>query len=487
MNKKTAKKICLSVLGVAVLALVITAIVFFARLSDSSPLEIADKPSDSITSEQPFIQGVNAGSDNFRIPAIVTLDNGRLVSAVDARYDQAQDGGGLDTVVAYSDDNGKTWNSYTANFLGDNGNKYDKESTSFIDPELLTDGKNVWMMTTFYSGGVALSGYTGLKAAVDKPAFDSDGMLLLSKNHGLSYKYKVDTENFENGYSKILDKNGNNTGYCIDEYFFLYDKNNEKIGNIFYVKSKSVFSVVPTTFLYMTKSSDGGESFGAPKLVNVKKSNESFYGAAPGRGLVTSDGTMILSAYFANIKKGLQFSSFVYSNDGGESWQRSDDLPFNEQCEYSGESQIVELPNGTLRCFFRNNSNRLSYVDAVKQDGKYVWGDIVITDVETTSSCMLSAVSVKDNGKDYILVSCPTGTKTDDKGELKHERTDGKIFAFALDESCDMTLVNTTSVKKGAFMYSCMTLTKDGNIAIVYESEVGEITFTIYQLSQLLG
>ena len=196
---------------------------------------------------------------------------------------------------------------------------------------------------------------------------------------------------------------------------------------------------------------------------------------------------MILSAYFANIKKGLQFSSFIYSNDGGESWQRSDDLPFNEQCEYSGESQIVELPNGTLRCFFRNNSNRISYVDAKKQDGKYVWGDIVITDVEITSSCMLSSVSVKDNGKDYILVSCPTGTKADDKGELKHERTDGKIFAFALDESGEMTLVNTTSVKEDAFMYSCMTLTKDGNIAIVYESEVGEITFTIYQLSQLLG
>ena len=257
MNKKTVKKICLSVLSVAVLALVITAIVFFARLSDNSPLEIADKPSDSITSEQPFVQGVNAGSDNFRIPAIVTLDSGRLVSAVDARYDQTQDGGGLDTVVAYSDDNGKTWNSYTANFLGDNGNKYDNDSTSFIDPELLTDGKNVWMMTTFYSGGVALSGYTGLKAAVDKPAFDSDGMLLLSKNHGLSYKYKVDVENFENGFSKILDKNGEDTGYCIDEYFFLYDENNEKIGHIFYIKSKSVFSVVPTTFLYMTKSTDG--------------------------------------------------------------------------------------------------------------------------------------------------------------------------------------------------------------------------------------
>ncbi len=487
MNKKLVKKICLSVLGVAILALAITAIVFFAKLSDSSPLEIADKPSENITADQPFVQGVSGGSENFRIPAIVTLDSGRLVAAVDARYDQTQDGGGLDTVVAYSDDNGKTWNSYTANFLGDNGNKYSTESTAFIDPELLTDGKNIWMMTTFYSGGVALSDYTGLKAAVDKPAFDDDGMLLLSKNHGLSYKYKVDVENFENGYSSILSIDGEDTGYKIDEYYFLYDENSEKIGNIFYIKSKSVFSVVQTTFLYMTKSVDGGASFGAPRLINVKNADEPFYGAAPGRGLVASDGTMILSAYFANIKKGLQFSSFIYSNDGGETWQRSDNLPFNEQCEYSGENQIVELPNGNLRCFFRNNSNRITYVDAVKKDGKYTWGEIVITDIESTSSCMLSAVSVAKDGKNYIFVSCPTGTETDDKGELKHARTDGKIFTFALDEAGNMTLANTTSVKKDAFLYSCMTVTKDGNIAMLYESEVGEITFATYQLSDLLG
>lgn len=84
-------------------------------------------------------------------------------------------------------------------------------------------------------------------------------------------------------------------------------------------------------------------------------------------------------------------------------------------------------------------------------------------------------------------MSCPTGTETDDKGETKHARTDGKIFAFALDEAGNMTLANTTSVKKDAFLYSCMTVTKDGNIAMLYESEVGEITFATYQLSDLLG
>lgn len=487
MNKQKLKKICLSVFSVIMVALIITGIVYLSMLGDSSKIKVADKPSPTATSNQPFVQDVSGDSENFRIPAIITLDSGRLVAAADARYDSTSDGGGLDTVVAYSDDNGKTWQSYTANFLGDNGNKFHKKSTSFIDPELLTDGKNIWMMTTFYSGGVALSKYTGLKPAVDKSAFDNDGMLLLSKNYGLSYKYKVDVESFENGYSRILKNTGEDTGYKIDEFFFLYDKNNNKIGNIFYVKTRSVFSVVPTTFLYMTKSVDGGETFGAPKLINAKKADEPFYGVGPGRGVVTSDGTMIMSAYFANIKKGLQFSSFIYSEDCGNTWQRSESLPSNEQCEYSGESQIVELPNGNLRCFFRNNSNRLCYIDAAKENGKYIWSDIVISDVEITSSCMLSVINVNNDGKNYILVSCPTGTETTDKGETKHVRADGKIFAFSLDDECNMTLKNTTSVKKDAFMYSCMSLTKDGNVAITYESEVGEITFAIYQIDSLIG
>ena len=487
MKNKLWVKICLSVFGALLLILIIAAIVFAVNLKDNSPLEVSEKPKGKTTNNQPFVNGETGDSENFRIPAIITLDNGRIFCAVDARYDRTQDGGGLDTVVAYSDDNGKTWNSYTANFLGDNGNKFDLESSAFIDPELLTDGKNIWMMTTFYSGGRSLSGYTGLKTAVKKPAFNDDGTLKLSKNHGLTYGYRINLDAFENGYSSIMNNNGENTGYKIDEYYFLYDENDEKIGNIFYIKSKSVFSVVPTTYLYMTKSTDGGESFGAPELIDLKKKDESFYGVGPGRGIVASDGTMIMSAYYVDVKRGKQASSFIYSNDGGKTWSRSDDVPYNKVCEYAGESQVLELPNGKLRCFFRNNSNKISFVDATKNNDKYVWGTVVNTDIEATTGCMLSAIRCSKDGKEYILVSCPTGTETDKKGNIKHTRTDGKIFAFELDDNCGMTLVNTTSVKKDAFMYSCMTVTEDGNIAMVYESENGAVTFAQYALSDLIG
>ncbi len=478
-----AKKIIICAVAAAVAAAAIAGGV--VCIASRKPVAISEKPQAVQTADQPFVSNVTGESQNFRIPAMISLENGRIIASADARYNRTLDGGGLDTVVAYSDDNGVSWNSYTANYLGDNGNEFCKKSTAFIDSELIADGNNVWMMTTFYSGGRNLASWTGIKAAVAKPAFNEDGTLKLSANHGKSYDYRVDTDNFENGFSQIVDKNGKSSGFKIDEYFYLYDSNGNLLGNIFYLKSKVKFSVVPTTFLYMTKSENGGESFGAPKLINLKRADEAFYGVGPGRGLRTTGGTLIFSAYICDVKSGNQQASFIYSNDNGKTWQRSADIESRDDFEYSGESQIVELPNGDLRCFFRNNSNRICYADAKLSGSEYSWGEAVVTDNEITSSCMISALSIFEGGKNYILVSCPTGT-VEEKGKLKHERTCGKIFAFELDSAGNMSLVKSTDINESDFMYSCMARLNNGRIALLYESKDGEITFSLYSLGDLI-
>ena len=83
MNKPKIQKICLSVFSVVILALIITGIVYLSMLGDSSKIEIADKPSPAVTSDQPFIKNISGGSENFRIPAIITLANGRFVTVSD--------------------------------------------------------------------------------------------------------------------------------------------------------------------------------------------------------------------------------------------------------------------------------------------------------------------------------------------------------------------------------------------------------------------
>lgn len=64
------------------------------------------KPADGTTKKQPFLAGTG-GSTNFRIPGLVTLNDGTLVASSDARWNGGGDGGGLDTIVSRSTDNGK--------------------------------------------------------------------------------------------------------------------------------------------------------------------------------------------------------------------------------------------------------------------------------------------------------------------------------------------------------------------------------------------
>ena len=68
-------------------------------------VSISTKPADGTTTGQPFAAGTG-GSKNFRIPGIVTLDNGTLIAACDARWNHSGDGAGLDTIVSVSTDNG---------------------------------------------------------------------------------------------------------------------------------------------------------------------------------------------------------------------------------------------------------------------------------------------------------------------------------------------------------------------------------------------
>ena len=45
----------------------------------------------------------------FRNPVLITRADGSLFAAVDARWNTTYDGGGLDTMLARSDTDGKNW------------------------------------------------------------------------------------------------------------------------------------------------------------------------------------------------------------------------------------------------------------------------------------------------------------------------------------------------------------------------------------------
>lgn len=100
-----------------VLALLLAATLTFSSFSGIAMAKSETRPANGTTKEQPFWSGTG-GSDKFRIPCLVSLNDGTVVAGCDARWTTYADGGGLDTIVSYSKDKGDNWNYTFANYLG---------------------------------------------------------------------------------------------------------------------------------------------------------------------------------------------------------------------------------------------------------------------------------------------------------------------------------------------------------------------------------
>ena len=414
---------------------------------------VSDKPSDGTTSGQPFAAGTG-GSQNFRIPAMVTLADGMIVAAADARWDTTADAGGLDTIVSRSSDNGTTWNYTFANYLGDNGNSYVKESATFIDPALATDGSTVYMLVDLFPGGVALNSSNQKPEA--RAAFDDQGRLMLAQGDSNDYSYYLGE--FNDGFAQIFSADGVAVeGYTADEYYNLY-QNGEQVSNLFF--SDAPYRVVKTTYLYLTKSTDKGATWSAPMLLNLKEADEQFYGVGPGTGIVTSTGRIIFAAYSHNSGEwwsSTEYTSVIYSDDQGQTWHRSADMK-----EQSSEASIVEA-DGRLYLFTRHGGYYVS------EDNGTTWSDKQnVTGISYDTGCQLNAMvySEKIDGKTAILLSAPSDN-----------RTKGRIFVGLVQEDGSISWAYTYIVNNTTYQYSCLTELDDGAVGLLYENGSASIQY----------
>lgn len=429
------------------------------RLTERNTRALGKRPEDGITAGQPFASGTG-GSLCFRIPSLVTLEDGTLLAAADARWNHTGDGFCPDTIVSRSEDCGGTWSYTFANYLGDNGNVYHPQSTAFLDPAMTVKGSVVYLLTDLYPGGIYIGN------AQKGIGYDENGHLLLKRRGDAYYEYYMG--DMEEGTAGIYQKDGGRVpDFRVDAYFNWYYRGAAG-GNLFF--SDDLWQVFPTGYLYLTKSEDGGKSWSAPVMLNaqVKKNTESFYGAAPGRGLVAADGRILFPCYTYDGTDG-QRSGFIYSDDDGKSWTRSahitDDL-------YSGENQLIELLDGRIRCFFRSSRTHVCYADA-RWDGRmYHWSEYKETEIPCCPDCQLSVISYsrKINGQQTLLISCPS----DPAGRRNGRVTAVRIRANGNPEIAD---VYEITAREAPFAYSCLTEMKDGTIAILYEGGEHPITF----------
>lgn len=446
----------------------------------------ASKPADGTTQGRPFV------SDNpshwYRIPSMVTLDDGTIVAAADARWDGGMDGGGNDVITARSTDNGDTWSYTWAGYYGDNGNVFNKASTSYCDSNIATDGKNLYMLSTFFASGVAINGTSANAQPSKDTGLDSQGRLLLARNGG-DYDYYVGAVGAD-GYASIYRTSDSTvvSGYKVNGEFELF-KNDAYVGCVWY--SNCEFQAKKCQYLFFRTSTDGGKTWSAPSLVNARKSGEKFLGAGPGRAIVTDDGTICMPVYVYGDNTwgsgdASQATSFIYSKDQGKTWSRTANFTSTSSFGGSGwssEAQLVDLGNGVVRCFYRNGKKKIMYCDATWNGSGYQWGDVVDTGIDIWGNCQLSAIMYPYliDGKRAILVSSPSSTQG---------RKTGAIFTLLLndDNTVSTEYAKKTITAEGAtFAYSCLTVLKDGRVADLYETDACDFTYKVYDIETLTG
>ena len=242
-------------------------------------VESGSNPADGATEYQPYISGTP--SEMFRIPAMVTLDSGTIVTVAEARWNGGMDGGGNDTMVSRSTDGGSTWEYTFANYYPDNGNVFSKASTSTCDHELVTDGTNLYLLTTFFPAGYALNASSANNQVVsgDTAFADIGGVLrvkLFKYGEGGNYNYYVGDFNADGaaGRAPIMNNNGTETGYYVDHDYYIYNGTSKTGGNLFY--SDGEFQTAKVTFLLFRKSTDEGKTWSDFIPVPAKHSDEAF-------------------------------------------------------------------------------------------------------------------------------------------------------------------------------------------------------------------
>ena len=455
------------------LALLLAAVLTVSSVPGTVMAADGVKPQDGTTKEQPFWSGTG-GSTRFRIPCLVSLDDGTLVAGCDARWNTSLDGGGLDTIVSRSTDKGKTWHYTFANYLGDNGNTHNNNSTTFIDPAMATDGEKVYMIADLFPAGYALNGAS--HALVAGKSHDENGNILLAdarkwqncwvndRQNEANYTYHLEKNDKKESDSAYVIKDANDAiveGYTVDAYFNIKGKDVD--ANLF--EADSPFQVWPTDYLYLTTSEDAGATWSVPTIVNMRKDHEQSLLVGPGRGMVTSKGRILFTAYeFTGSDKN---SVAIYSDDGGKTWERGKSVS-----GWSSEAVVTEA-DGKLYMFTRHGGYYTS------DDFGETWSTQKNMGISYWLNCQLTAITYpkKIDGKTAILFATPSSSSG---------RAAGKIFVGLVQDDGTLDWKYNYSINGSAYYaYSCLTILPDGTIGLLYESDGTVITYEDFDIEDV--
>ncbi|WP_409193580.1 sialidase domain-containing protein [Enterococcus cecorum] len=436
-----------------------------------------------------FQSGDTTNANYFRIPTLYTLNNGRVLSSVDARYGGTHDSRSkINIATSYSDDNGLTWsnpifamkfNDYEEQLIewpreGNAKNLQISGSASFIDSAIVQDdnGKVVLLADVMPAGignNNANRSDSGFKEVNGKY------YLKLKKNGESAYQYTVrengvvynDSTNQPTNYQvnekyEVLE---NGHPLTVEQYSVKFDVNSnlqeyhngkQVPMNVFY--KDSIFKVVPTNYIGMTSSSDSGESWKEFKLLPpfLGVDHNATY-LSPGQGLALSNTNRLIFATYTSGQL-----TYLVSDDGGNTFtKRSAPVPFTNA---TAEAQMVELREGVIRTFFRTTTGKIAYMTSY--DSGDTWSGVSCLDMisQTSYGTQVSVIkySQKIDGRDAVILSSPNSTVGRKGGQLW-------VGLINADDSIDWRYHYNVDLPNYGYSYSALTELPNQHIGLFFE------------------
>ncbi len=212
-------------------------------------------------------------------------------------------------------------------------------------------------------------------------------------------------------------------------------------------------------------STDNGQTWSGPLDAGQLVTNyDDRFVPGPGAGIQTKTGRLVIPGYVGETREEVEeeyFSCVVYSDDHGKNWTFGARVP-----EYSDESQVVELTDGTLMLNVRGNMGKGCRGVALSNNEGQTWSRFYWDQALNECPCQASIIRCSapgNSGKDLLLFANP-----DNRGE-----TYGAVERTRMTVRLSYDEGKTWPVKRlihgGPSSYSTMVRLPDGDIGLLFE------------------
>lgn len=458
----------------------------------------------------------NKSARNYRIPSLLTTEDGIVLAAIDKHEFDNKDWGNIDLVIRRSLDNGKTWqNDQVVIDLIEqpyNAPNFENTQSAFvIDPVMVQDkeSERIFLLVDMYpeSSGIHShityqgkrepanpanslgSGYT----KIDDNAFlkligKGETYTLREQQHYLSRVY--DAQNRPTDYQVVTKGNPDKAYRDLGDVYLGEVNDANYQGNIFLSSQKEFnrsapFMVSKTSYLWLIYSDDNGKTWSNPVDLNpqLKTDSMKFLGTGPGTGVQLESGSLLVPVYFIDQNDN-ELTAVIRSEDGGKTWVMGETpIKFNgNKAPYkASESHIVELNNGTISLFTRTNKGNV-LVSTSNTEGM-TWQSSELDAELPNSYTQLSAIkySKEIDGKTYLLLS-------NAHSKQMWKRINGRVWIGEIkpDNRIDWQDHIQITDENETFGYSSLAELPDGKVGLLYEKVGGEIRYVRLELEQIL-